>query len=60
MCVGQGDASITTPGGPLASQQYYITTAINYTNGNPHMGHAYEVRRSLPFLLLMPSLGSQG
>lgn len=21
---------------------YYITTAINYTNGPPHMGHAYE------------------
>lgn len=22
---------------------FYITTAINYTNGNPHIGHAYEV-----------------
>eukprot|EP01063_Lacrimia_lanifica_P028961 TRINITY_DN4336_c0_g1_i1.p1 TRINITY_DN4336_c0_g1~~TRINITY_DN4336_c0_g1_i1.p1 ORF type:complete len:760 (+),score=381.14 TRINITY_DN4336_c0_g1_i1:52-2280(+) len=22
--------------------QYYITTAINYTNGPPHIGHAYE------------------
>lgn len=22
---------------------YYITTAINYTNGSPHVGHAYEV-----------------
>ena len=21
---------------------YYITTAINYTNGDPHVGHAYE------------------
>lgn len=21
---------------------YYITTAINYTNGPPHIGHAYE------------------
>ena len=21
---------------------YYITTAINYTNGSPHLGHAYE------------------
>ena len=22
--------------------KFYITTAINYTNGNPHIGHAYE------------------
>eukprot|EP00920_Eleutheroschizon_duboscqi_P000687 GHVT01001854.1.p1 GENE.GHVT01001854.1~~GHVT01001854.1.p1 ORF type:complete len:943 (+),score=104.64 GHVT01001854.1:5575-8403(+) len=22
--------------------EYYVTTAINYTNGPPHMGHAYE------------------
>ena len=22
---------------------FYITTAIAYTNGNPHMGHAYEI-----------------
>ena len=21
----------------------YITTAINYTNGSPHIGHAYEI-----------------
>lgn len=25
------------------SLKYYITTAINYTNGAPHLGHAYEV-----------------
>jgi tRNA synthetases class I (M)/tRNA synthetases class I (I, L, M and V) len=25
-----------------ASSSYYITTAINYTNGPGHMGHAYE------------------
>jgi len=24
------------------SQPYYITTAINYPNGRPHIGHAYE------------------
>jgi methionyl-tRNA synthetase len=24
------------------SQPYYITTAIAYPNGNPHVGHAYE------------------
>jgi methionyl-tRNA synthetase len=23
-------------------ESYYITTAISYTNGNPHIGHAYE------------------
>jgi methionyl-tRNA synthetase len=23
-------------------EPFYITTAINYTNGDPHMGHAYE------------------
>jgi len=25
-----------------SADKFYITTAINYTNGNPHMGHAYE------------------
>jgi methionyl-tRNA synthetase len=25
-------------------ERFYITTAINYTNGHPHIGHAYEVR----------------
>jgi methionyl-tRNA synthetase len=39
-------------GGPLAgenakkpkkgAEKFYLTTAINYTNGLPHMGHAYE------------------
>ncbi|KAF7456535.1 Methionyl-tRNA synthetase [Cryptosporidium felis] len=24
-------------------KSYYLTTAINYTNGVPHMGHAYEI-----------------
>lgn len=23
--------------------RYYLSTAIAYTNGHPHMGHAYEV-----------------
>lgn len=23
--------------------KFYITTAINYTNGSPHLGHAYEI-----------------
>ncbi len=30
-------AHAPTPGGP-----YYITTAIDYPNGAPHIGHAYE------------------
>ncbi len=25
------------------STKYYVTTAISYPNGRPHMGHAYEV-----------------
>ena len=24
-------------------ETFYLTTAINYTNGFPHIGHAYEV-----------------
>ena len=24
------------------SKQFYITTAIDYVNGHPHLGHAYE------------------
>jgi methionyl-tRNA synthetase len=27
----------------MASKPYYITTAISYPNGPPHVGHAYEV-----------------
>jgi methionyl-tRNA synthetase len=27
----------------MASKPYYITTAISYPNGVPHIGHAYEV-----------------
>src|SRR5436305_3512032 len=30
-------AQAPTPGAP-----YYITTAIAYPNGDPHIGHAYE------------------
>lgn len=26
----------------MQSNTFYITTAINYTNGSPHFGHAYE------------------
>ena len=24
------------------SKRFFITTAIDYTNGAPHLGHAYE------------------
>ena len=27
----------------MAAEAYYITTAISYPNGAPHIGHAYEV-----------------
>ncbi|GAW80049.1 methionine--tRNA ligase [Plasmodium gonderi] len=27
----------------LKNEKFYITTAINYVNGEPHIGHAYEV-----------------
>ena len=26
----------------IENERFYITTAINYTNGIPHIGHAYE------------------
>lgn len=26
----------------MTDEQYYITTAIDYANGQPHMGHAFE------------------
>ena len=26
----------------MAAKPYYITTAISYPNGPPHIGHAYE------------------
>ncbi|PFH32122.1 methionyl-tRNA synthetase [Besnoitia besnoiti] len=29
-------------GKPQAAEKFYVTTAINYTNGPPHMGHVYE------------------
>ena len=27
----------------MASKRYFLTTAIAYPNGPPHIGHAYEV-----------------
>ena len=30
------------PGPLLMNKNFYITTAIDYANGSPHLGHAYE------------------
>ncbi|MBV9562661.1 MAG: methionine--tRNA ligase, partial [Bradyrhizobium sp.] len=39
-------AAAAAPDAPLPAERpsnaYYITTAIAYPNGNPHIGHAYE------------------
>ena len=31
-----------SPSGKSVSSKYYLTTAISYPNGAPHIGHAYE------------------
>jgi len=30
-------------GKPMSREKFYITTAISYPNGRPHIGHAYEL-----------------
>jgi methionyl-tRNA synthetase len=35
-------APIAKPAVPAERNTYFITTAIAYPNGNPHIGHAYE------------------
>jgi methionyl-tRNA synthetase len=35
-------AAIAAPPAPIDKNSYYITTAIAYPNGVPHIGHAYE------------------
>lgn len=35
--------SVVNPNDEIKKQKFYITTAINYVNGVPHIGHAYEV-----------------
>eukprot|EP00035_Acanthoeca_spectabilis_P005231 m.111372 g.111372 ORF g.111372 m.111372 type:complete len:708 (-) comp12929_c0_seq1:689-2812(-) len=41
-----GDAALTAAPEPNLGagrgEPFFLTTAINYTNGNPHVGHAYE------------------
>jgi hypothetical protein len=34
-------------------EKYYLSTAIAYTNGYPHIGHAYEVDSPSPILTSM-------
>jgi hypothetical protein len=40
--VKRGAPATSVSAAAVAKQAFYITTAINYTNGNPHVGHAYE------------------
>jgi len=39
-CLGAG--SVNVAGLKKGAKTYYVTTAINYANGWPHIGHAYE------------------
>jgi methionyl-tRNA synthetase len=39
---GAGDAKPSRIASPSERQSFYITTAIAYPNGVPHIGHAYE------------------
>lgn len=39
---GHFSSRATAPTSTPNSKGFYITTAINYTNGPAHMGHAYE------------------
>lgn len=43
--LGAGSRCVKRKSGKLEGK-YYITTAINYANGWPHMGHAYEALTS--------------
>jgi methionyl-tRNA synthetase len=36
------DAFVRHTGDSRMSKRFYITTAIDYVNGQPHLGHAYE------------------
>jgi methionyl-tRNA synthetase len=39
---GATAAGVVAPTNTATRNSYYITTAIAYPNGNPHIGHAYE------------------
>lgn len=40
--ISYGHFSSNSPVDAATKKPFYITTAINYTNGAAHMGHAYE------------------
>lgn len=40
--IDYGPSSCNLAGVEGVAETYYISTAIAYTNGYPHMGHAYE------------------
>ncbi len=40
--ISKPKANKTKAAAPREKQPYYITTAISYPNGPPHIGHAYE------------------
>jgi leucyl-tRNA synthetase len=40
--IDYGPSSCNFAGVEGVAETYYISTAIAYTNGYPHMGHAYE------------------
>ena len=52
--IDYGAAASNLPG--HLKETYYITTAIAYTNGYPHMGHAYEFLSTGDFLMILRSL----
>jgi len=35
-------AAVAQAGAAGGGEKFFLTTAINYTNGDPHVGHAYE------------------
>src|SRR5712664_3965576 len=46
-------------GNPTMSKRFYITTAIDYVNGQPHLGHAYEKIIADVFARFQRSLGHE-
>jgi leucyl-tRNA synthetase len=49
--VDYGAVATNLPG--HGSEKYYLSTAIAYTNGYPHIGHAYEVSPFELFLIFV-------
>ena len=40
-------AAVTDGPSSASEERFYLTTAINYTNGDPHLGHVYEAGKGL-------------